>query len=69
MALTVGVGTIMAAREVVIIVTGQHKADALAKCIEMGVNHMYTLSAIQLHPRSCIVCDEDATAELRVELL
>jgi len=66
MALTVGVGTVMDAREVLVIVTGQHKADALEKCIERGVNHMYTLSAIQMHPKSCIVCDDDATSELRV---
>jgi hypothetical protein len=44
MALTVGVGTVMDAREVIVIVSGAHKADALMKCIELGVNHMYTLS-------------------------
>lgn len=42
------------------------KAAALEKCVEQGVNHMYTLSAVQLHPRACIVCDDDATGELRV---
>jgi glucosamine-6-phosphate isomerase len=66
MALTVGVGTIMDAREVLIIVTGQQKAVALEKCIEQGVNHMWTLSAIQLHPRAIISCDDDSTGELRV---
>lgn len=66
MALTVGVQTIMDAREVVILITGQHKAHALMKCLEEGVNHMYTLSALQLHPSCLIVCDEDATGELRV---
>lgn len=66
MALTVGVGTIMDAREVLIIVNGPHKAMALAQCIELGVNHMFTLSAIQMHPCAIIVCDDDSTAELRV---
>lgn len=66
MALTVGVGTVMDAREIVIIISGQSKAHALSKGVEEGVNHMCTLSALQLHPRSCIVCDEDATNELRV---
>jgi len=65
-ALTVGVQTVMDAREVLIIITGQHKAHALMKCIEEGVNHMYTLSAIQLHPDAIIVCDDDSTGELRV---
>ena len=66
MALTVGVGTVMDAREVVVLITGSHKANALAKCIEEGVSHMWTVSALQLHTRACIVCDEDATLELRV---
>mmetsp|Transcript_3938 Transcript_3938/g.7533 ORF Transcript_3938/g.7533 Transcript_3938/m.7533 type:complete len:272 (+) Transcript_3938:33-848(+) len=66
MALTIGVGTLLDAREVLIIVTGQSKADALMKCIEQGVNHMYTLSSLQTHPNACIICDEDATGELRV---
>lgn len=67
MALTVGVATIMDSREVVIAVTGQRKSLALSKSIEEGVNHLWTLSALQLHPRSMIVVDEDATAELRVK--
>ncbi|OZJ04057.1 hypothetical protein BZG36_03580 [Bifiguratus adelaidae] len=64
LALTVGVQTVMDAREVAVLITGAHKAIALAKCIEEGVNHMWTVSAIQLHPKSLIVCDEDATLEL-----
>ena len=67
MALTVGVGTVMDAREVVVIITGAHKSYALYKCIEEGVSHMWTVSALQLHQRACIVCDEDATLELRVK--
>lgn len=59
--------TVMDAREVCIIITGAHKALALAKCIEEGVNHMWTVSAIQLHPRGMVVCDEDATLELHVK--
>jgi glucosamine-6-phosphate deaminase len=68
MALTVGVGTVMDAREVVVIITGAAKARALSECIENGVNHMWTVSALQLHPRACICCDEDATLELRVKV-
>ncbi|KAI8376469.1 glucosamine-6-phosphate isomerase 1 [Radiomyces spectabilis] len=67
LALTVGVATVMDAREVVIIITGAHKAIALAKCIEEGVNHMWTVSAIQMHPKGLIVSDEDATLELHVK--
>jgi len=67
MALTVGVATVLDAREVVVIVTGQRKALALCKAIEEGINHMWTLSALQQHPWALIVVDEDATAELHVK--
>ena len=66
-ALTVGVGTIMDAHEIMILVQGYHKAIALSQAIEGGVNHMWTVSALQLHPRGIIVCDEDATMELKVK--
>ena len=55
------------AREVVIIITGAHKALALQKTIEGGVNHMWTLSSLQMHPYALIVVDEDATLELQVK--
>lgn len=65
-ALTVGVGTIMDAREVLIIVNGYGKARALQQAIEGGVSQMCTLSALQLHPKGVIVCDDLATYELKV---
>jgi len=67
MALTVGVGTVLDSREVVVVVTGLRKSLALSKAIEEGVNHLWTLSALQMHPWSLIVCDEDATNELHVK--
>jgi len=65
LALTVGVGTVTDSDEVVLIVNGHSKARALYKMIEEGVNHMWTASALQLHPKSMVVCDEDATYELK----
>jgi glucosamine-6-phosphate deaminase len=65
-ALTVGVGTVMDAREVVIIVSGRSKARALHAVVEEGVNHMWTLSCLQTHPKAVIVCDDEATEELKV---
>ncbi len=65
-ALTVGVGTVMDAREVVIIVSGHSKALALRHAIEGSINHMWTVSALQMHQNGVIVCDEEATAELKV---
>ena len=65
-ALTVGVGTVMDSHRVVILVTGHNKARALHEVVENGVNHMWTVSALQLHPHGVIVCDDAATAELKV---
>ncbi|KAJ5915365.1 hypothetical protein N7466_011298 [Penicillium verhagenii] len=67
MAMTVGIQTIIDAREVVIVATGAHKAFAVQKGLEEGVNHMWTLSALQLHPHPLMVCDRDATLELKVK--
>ena len=65
-ALTVGVGTVMDADEVLIIVNGHNKARALRHAVEESVNHMWTISALQLHRKGIIVCDEEATIELKV---
>ncbi|MEI6141098.1 MAG: glucosamine-6-phosphate deaminase [Mariniphaga sp.] len=65
-ALTVGVGTVMDAKEVLILVTGHNKSRALHKAVEGCVNHMWTISALQLHPNGLIVCDEASTIDLKV---
>jgi glucosamine-6-phosphate deaminase len=65
-AFTVGVATVTDAREVLIIVSGHSKARALQAAVEGGINHMWTLSCLQMHPRAIIVCDEAATDELKV---
>lgn len=65
-ALTVGVGTVMDAKEVLVLITGANKAIALYKAVEEGVCHMWTVSAFQQHGNTLMVCDEDATLELRI---
>ncbi|GHV22993.1 glucosamine-6-phosphate deaminase [Bacteroidia bacterium] len=65
-AVTVGVGTILDAKEVLIMVNGHNKARALAQAIEGSVNQMWTITALQLHEKGIIVCDEMATDELKV---
>ena len=63
-ALTVGIGTIMDAREILIIINGKHKAMALKESLEGGVNIRMPLSCLHNHPNATIVCDEDAACEL-----
>ena len=65
-ALTVGVATVMDANEVLIIVNGHNKARALRHGVEKDINHMWTISALQMHPKGIIVCDEAACDELKV---
>ena len=65
-ALTVGVGTVLDAKEVLIMVNGHNKARALASVVEGPVSHKWTISALQLHPKGIIVCDEAATEEIKV---
>ena len=66
-ALTVGIGTIMDAEEVLIMATGHAKAEAVHQAVEGGVSHVWTVSALQLHPKSIIICDDAATDELKVK--
>ena len=65
-ALTVGVATIMDAKEVLILVNGHQKARALLHAIERPISHMWTVSALQMHPHGIIVCDEAACDEIKV---
>lgn len=65
-ALTVGVQTVLDSKEVLVLVNGYKKARALQNVVENGMNHMWTLSALQAHPNGIIVCDEEATMELKV---
>lgn len=65
-AVTVGVGTVLDAREVLILCNGHNKALALHHAVEGAVNQMWTVSALQMHPKGIIVCDEAATVELKV---
>lgn len=67
LALTVGVGTIMDSNEVMILATGLRKSDAIQKGVEGGVNHLYTISVLQLHPKAIIVLDEEAASDLKVK--
>lgn len=65
-ALTVGVGTIMSARSVLLIVNGHNKARALKHGVEGGISQMWTISALQMHQKAIIVADEEACDELKV---
>jgi glucosamine-6-phosphate deaminase len=64
-AITMGVGTILEAKKVILLASGKKKADVLSKAIEGPVTSDITASALQLHPYVVIVCDEEASANLK----
>lgn len=66
-ALTIGVGTLMEAKEILLVVAGRNKALALQAAVEGAINHLWTVSALQMHPKVLIVCDEESTEELKVK--
>jgi glucosamine-6-phosphate deaminase len=64
-ALTMGVGTILDARELLLLATGAAKASILAKAVEGPITAMISASAIQLHRNCKVIIDEDAARELK----
>ena len=63
-ALTMGVGTILEAREILLLATGSAKAGVLAKAVEGPITAMISASALQLHPRCKVIVDEAAASAL-----
>ena len=53
--------------EVLIIATGENKATALKHGIEGSISHVWTISALQMHPHGIILCDTAATKELSAD--
>ena len=63
-AITMGVGTILDARRVVLIAFGEHKADVVAQAVEGPVTAKIAASYLQEHPSATVVLDEAAAAGL-----
>ena len=66
LALTVGVGTVLDAREVLILALGAKKARSVQQCVEGAYSHAWTITGLQVHPKGILVCDEEAAEELKV---
>ena len=63
-AVTMGVGTILEAREIVLIATGEHKAAIVKRAVEGDVDHAVAATYLQRHPNATVVLDAAAAAEL-----
>lgn len=64
-AFTMGVGTILEAKKVVLLATGKEKASIIAKAVEGPVTSMISATALQLHPKTVVILDEDAASDLK----
>jgi glucosamine-6-phosphate deaminase len=65
LAITMGIGTILASRRVLMLATGAAKSGAVANAIEGPLTASVTASALQLHPDATAIVDEEASALLR----
>ncbi len=65
-ALTVGVGTVLSSREVMILATGHAKAQAVKQGVEGAYSHAWTITGLQVHPKGVLVIDDAAAQELKV---
>ncbi|MGD8700488.1 MAG: glucosamine-6-phosphate deaminase, partial [Gemmatimonadales bacterium] len=65
-AITMGVGTILEARKIVLLASGKGKAEAIARTIEGPITSMITASALQLHRDTKVIIDEEAAAKLEM---
>jgi len=64
-AITMGVGTILEARRVVLLATGAGKAEIIAKAVEGPITSMISATALQMHARCTVIVDEAAAAKLQ----
>lgn len=64
LALTMGIATILEARHILLLATGEHKAAAVRKAIEGPLTAMCPASALQMHKSTVMILDEAATSEL-----
>lgn len=62
--LTQGLGTIMDARQVVLVAQGEAKAAAVAACVEGPVTSLCPGSVLQFHPKATVIVDDAAAARL-----
>lgn len=66
-AITMGVGTILEGRQLLLLANGKKKARAIAEAVEGSVTSMITASALQLHPNALVYTDAEAASELKMK--
>ncbi len=65
--ITMGVGTIMEARAVLLLAFGANKSHVIAEAVEGAISAMNPASILQMHPVAKALLDEEAAAELALK--
>lgn len=63
-AITMGIGTIMEARELILLASGEEKADAVKAAVEGPITALVPASIIQMHRKALVIVDEEAASKL-----
>ena len=66
-AITMGIKSIMGSKEIVLLVNGEHKAEALKQTIEGNVTEDFPASVLQKHPHVTVIADTDACKKLQAQ--
>ena len=66
-AITMGIGTILDARKIMLLASGSNKAETIAKSIEGPITATVPASSLQMHPDATWVVTEDAAVNLQLE--
>ncbi|MEZ6116027.1 MAG: glucosamine-6-phosphate deaminase [Pirellulaceae bacterium] len=66
-AITMGVGTILEARKILLLANGENKASAVAAAVEGPITSMVTASALQMHPDTTMLLDPSAAGKLQMK--
>ena len=68
-AITMGIGTIMEAKEVILLASGENKADAVKAAVEGPITAMCPASMLQMHRKAIIIVDKKAASKLSAEFV
>ena len=66
-AITMGVGTIMDSKTLLLLASGKSKADAIKATVEGPITALYPATIVQMHRKAFIICDEGAASSLSTE--
>lgn len=64
-AITMGVGTIMDAKELLLVASGNGKSDAISAAVEGPITAMCPASIIQMHKEAFVIIDKEASSKLK----